>query len=57
MLVKVFSVDAPNNHSLERENSNFTGGLFQGLNLYDAQVCVRVSNDHSNNIIVVAGLF
>ena len=44
---KVFSVDVPNNHSLERENSNFTGGLFQGLNLYDAQVCVRVSNEHS----------
>ena len=33
---KVFSVDVPNNHSLEHENSNFTGGLFQGLNLYDA---------------------
>jgi len=54
---KVFSVDVPNNHSLERENSNFTGGLFQGLNLYDAQVCVRVSNDHFNKSIVVAGLF
>ena len=43
--------------SLERENSNFTGGLFQRLNLYDAQVCLRVSNDHSNNSIVVAGHF
>ena len=57
MLEKVFSVDIPNNHSLEHENSNFTGGLFQGLNLYDAQVHVTVSHDHSNNSIAVAGLF
>ena len=49
--------NALDNHSLERENSNFTGGLFQGLNLYAAQVCVRVSNDHSNNSIIIAGLF
>ena len=27
-------------------------GLFQGINLYAAQVSVRVSNDHSNNRIV-----
>ena len=26
---KVFSVDVPNNHSLERENSNFTGDYFR----------------------------
>ena len=54
---KVFSVECvPNNHSLERENSNFVGGLFQGLNLKAAQVCMIVSIDHSNKSIVIVGL-
>ena len=51
------ALSIPNNHSLERENSNFIGGLFQGLNIYAAQVCLRVSNDYSNKIIIIAGLF